>query len=126
MPRKLLGVIAALALCCAALVRAQASAMAQSEVVGWGSQVVNSAWNHEAFVAVAAGEEHTVALRSNGSVVAWGGNQFGECNVPDLPAGITYSAIAAGLRHTVALRSDGSVVAWGNNQYGECNVPSLP
>ena len=69
---------------------------------------------------------HTVARRSDGSVVAWGDNGYGQCNVPALPAGLTYVEVAAGGYHTVARRSDGSVVAWGDNAYGQCNVPALP
>ena len=67
-----------------------------------------------------------MARRSDGSVVAWGSNHYGQCNVPALPAGLTYVEVAAGYGHTVARRSDGSVVAWGDNQYGQCNVPALP
>jgi hypothetical protein len=58
--------------------------------------------------------------------VAWGDNNYGQCNVPALPAGLTYVEIAAGAFHTVARRSDGSVVAWGQNLYGQCDVPALP
>ena len=61
--------------------------------------------------AVAAGYQHTVALTDDGKVVAWGGNLFGQCNVPsDLPQ---VKAVAAGGWHTVALTNDGKVVAWG-------------
>ncbi|HTF88128.1 MAG TPA: hypothetical protein VK843_06930, partial [Planctomycetota bacterium] len=67
-----------------------------------------------------------VARRSNGSVLAWGENGNGQCNVLPLPAGLTYTAIAAGDYHTLARRSDGSLVAWGNNGVGQCNVPALP
>jgi hypothetical protein len=56
------------------------------------------------------------------SVVAWGVNYSGQCNVPALPSGLTYVQIAAGGAHTVALRSDGFVVAWGDNWNGQCNV----
>ena len=39
------------------------------------------------YVEIAAGGHHTVARRSDGSVVAWGCNNYGQCNVPALPAG---------------------------------------
>jgi hypothetical protein len=77
------------------------------------------------YVEIATGGAHTVARRSDGSVVAWGDNGFGQCNVPALPPGLFYVDVAAGERHTLARRSDGSVVAWGRNLYGESNVPAL-
>ena len=101
------------------------AARGQSGVKGWGSTVFDSGWSSEtAFVEVAAGDGHTVARRSDGSVVAWGDNQYGQCDVPALPAGLTYVEVAAGVYHTVARRSDGSVVAWGLYQ-GQYNVPAL-
>jgi hypothetical protein len=65
-------------------------------------------------------------LRSDGAVVAWGNNGYGQCNVPSLPSGLRYESVAGGVYHSLALRSDGAVVAWGYNGYGQCNVPSLP
>jgi alpha-tubulin suppressor-like RCC1 family protein len=50
-----------------------------------------------------------VALKSDGTVVAWGQNSDGQTNVPVGLRGVM--AIAAGSRHTVALKSDGTVVA---------------
>jgi hypothetical protein len=58
---------------------------------------------------------------NEGSLVAWGWNGEGECNIP---SGTNYIAIAAGGFHSLALKSDGSIIAWGDNYYGECNVPS--
>jgi uncharacterized repeat protein (TIGR02543 family) len=73
-------------------------------------------------VAVAAGEEHSLALKSDGTVAAWGYNGLGETNVP---AGLkNVVAIAAGYYHSLALKSDGTVVAWGYNYEGETNVPA--
>jgi alpha-tubulin suppressor-like RCC1 family protein len=63
---------------------------------------------------------HGVALKKNGSLVAWGRNDEGQCEVPD---GNDFIAITAGAWHNLALKSDGSVIAWGWNEQGECNVP---
>ena len=71
------------------------------------------AGNH--FVAVAAGDYHSVALRSDGSLAVWGGDG----PVGDTPAGNDFVAIAAGSWHSVALRSDGSLVAWGSDNSGQ-------
>jgi hypothetical protein len=72
--------------------------------------------------AIAAGAYHTVALKSDGTVVAWGENDLGQTTVPAGVAGV--QAIAAGAYHTVALKSDGTVVAWGKNNLGQTTVPA--
>ncbi len=72
--------------------------------------------------AIAGGSRHTVALKNDGSVVAWGDNSDGQASVPPSLAGVT--AISAGDAHTVALKNDGTVVAWGDNFYGQTTVPS--
>ena len=74
-----------------------------------------------------ATDAHTVALRSDGTVVAVGGpNENGELDIPPLPDGITYTDVAVGVGYTVLLRSDGSVVSFGNNDLGENDIPPLP
>ena len=70
-------------------------------------------------VAIAAGDSHSVALKANGRVVAWGNNFYGQTNVPASLSNVV--AIAAAWQHTVALRSNGTVVAWGT--WGT-NVPA--
>ena len=44
-----------------------------------------------------------------GRVIAWGLNNYGQCNVPDE----YFVQICAGAYHNLGLRSDGSIVAWG-------------
>jgi alpha-tubulin suppressor-like RCC1 family protein len=68
---------------------------------------------------VAAGGEHTVGLKADGTVVAVGDNYFGQCDVSGW-SGITQ--VAAGYYHTVGLKADGTVVAVGDNDYGQCDV----
>ena len=72
---------------------------------------------------LAAGEYHTVALRTDGTVAAAGYSADGRCavsgwiDIVELAAGGSQ-----GDAHTVDLRSDGTVVAVGNNAFGQCNV----
>ena len=72
-------------------------------------------------IAVVAGAGHNVALRSNGSVVAWGYNNLGQATVPAGLNGVI--SIAASHYHTLALKNNGTVVAWGDNCYGQTTVP---
>jgi hypothetical protein len=65
---------------------------------------------------------HSLGLKQDGSIVAWGYNGDGECDVPEPNTGFT--AIAAGEYHSLGLKQDGSIVAWGLNNHGQCNVPS--
>jgi hypothetical protein len=62
-------------------------------------------------VAVAAGDQHAVALKVDGTVVTWGSNGAEQLAVPPGLANVV--AIAAGNIHSVALKADGTVVAWG-------------
>ena len=74
---------------------------------------------------ISAGIYHTVLLCSDGSAVAFGTNDQGQCNIPPLDEGVSYTQISAGVFHTVLLRSDGIVVACGANFLGQCNIPRL-
>ncbi len=80
--------------------------------------------------AIAAGREHSVALKDDGTVLAWGANLYGQLGdgtgsrrllpVPTLlslaPEAVPLAgikAVAAGYFHTVALKDDGAVLTWG-------------
>jgi len=68
---------------------------------------------------IAAGANHTVALKEDGTVVAVGDNSYGQRNVTPWTK---IKAIAAGANHTVGLKEDGTVVAVGDNGYDRLNV----
>ena len=80
-------------------------------------------------VAIAAGGSHSLALRDDGSVYAWGRGTSGQLgngvssgsNVPVQVSGLTNAVtkVAAGGNHSLALRSDGTVVAWGSDASGQ-------
>ena len=68
---------------------------------------------------ISAGHYHTVGLRVDGTVVATGANDEGQCNVSSW---CNIVAISAGYQYTVGLKVDGTVIATGRNDYGQCNV----
>jgi len=78
--------------------------------------------NSNAVTPIAAGDGHTVALKADRTVAAWGRNDWGQTTIPDGLNGVV--AIAVGYAHTMALKDDGTVVAWGNNDYGQTTIPS--
>lgn len=71
-------------------------------------------------VSIAAGDSHSVAVKSDGTVWIWGllpdGMAVTPVQVSDL-AGIT--AVAAGDYHTLALKNNGTVWSWGTNVNGQ-------
>ena len=72
-------------------------------------------------VAIAAGASHSIALRNDGTVSAWG--NYDQTSIPTNLVNVL--AIAAGDDHSIALRSDGSVVAWGNTNFNQSLVPTM-
>ncbi len=88
-------------------------------------------------VAVAAGAYHSLALEADGTVWAFGRNEFGQLGstlnnatttatpTPASIAGLSgVIVIAAGDSHSLAVRADGSVWSFGSNQFGQLGVAS--
>jgi len=78
------------------------------------------------YVRVFAGRWHCFALRSDGELVAWGSNTWGECNVPPPPAGLNHARAAAGDDFSLGLLSNGVLVGWGHDTSGETQAPAPP
>ena len=101
------------------------SAQTTNQIIVWGDNSygqLNVPANATNVIALAAGDNHALALRADGKVVAWGGNYSGQTNVPtDLTNAVS---IAAGSTHSLALRSDGTVALWGHIYFGINTVPS--
>jgi hypothetical protein len=91
-------------------------------------------------IAVAAGDHHSLALKSDGSAWAWGYNAWGQLGShgntsstapeqvqsPDGTGFLTgVSAIAARGYFSLALKSDNTVWAWGANNNGELGNGTL-
>lgn len=112
-----------LLLLCASLHSGRAASSEGGEVVSWGGGLGPQAQTLDLgeATAIAGGGAHSLAIRADGTVVAWGNNNYGQTNVPAELSNVV--AIAAGHSHSLALRADGSVTAWGQNTYGQTDPP---
>ena len=78
---------------------------------------------------ISAGNSHALALKIDGTVVAWGDNTSGQCGVASSAAAITTPTTVPGLSNIVyvnanadssfAIDASGNVWAWGDNTYGQ-------
>jgi hypothetical protein len=104
-----------------------------STVSGWGGYdsgqsrtPASLAGRH--VVAVSAGDDHSLALTSDGAVTGWGWNGDGQAVPPaDLRSGAAKAVgIDAGEHHSLAVLADGGVRAWGargDTDEGQADVP---
>jgi alpha-tubulin suppressor-like RCC1 family protein len=138
--------IGAVAVCAMGMALAASAQAAGGSVVGWGYNYYGEASGaaittgcecaltpaqveglHDV-TQVASGAYHTLALRSDGTVVGWGYNSEGQLGdgtteSHEAPAPVhglsNVVAIATGDYQGLALLSNGTVMAWGDNAHGE-------
>ena len=94
-----------------------------------GSNVPVEVSSLTGIIAIAGGNVHSLALKNNGTVWAWGNNSYGELGIwgqggdANVPVQTLYltgiAAIASHANHSLALKNDGSVWAWGWGDLGQ-------
>ena len=90
-------------------------ALSTGSLVAWGDDGYGKVSNAPAgtnYIAVRGAHDHSVALKSDGSVVGWGMNTHGETDIPTAAQSGVID-IRCGYSWTLALKDDGTVVSWG-------------
>jgi alpha-tubulin suppressor-like RCC1 family protein len=86
------------------------------------------------WVSITTGDEHTLALKSDGTIWAWGNNYVGQLgdgtfknkrSPGQIGTGNTWVLIAAGGNHSLALKSNNTLWEWGRTiSIGGINIPT--
>jgi alpha-tubulin suppressor-like RCC1 family protein len=80
---------------------------------------------------ITAGYNHTLAIKTNNTLWAWGLNENGQLGLgntdyPDSPTPVgtdsDWSLVAGGTYHTIALKTGGTLWAWGLNEDGQLGL----
>jgi alpha-tubulin suppressor-like RCC1 family protein len=94
-------------------------------MIGFSSTMKSQCW-----IDIATGYEHTLAVRADGTLWAWGSNTWGALGIGtqtnviyNTPTRIgtdtDWKKVAVGGRHSVALKTNRTLWSWGNNQQGQ-------
>ena len=80
------------------------------------------------WLALASGWKHTLAVKENGTLWAWGRNSLGQLgdgtntqrtSPVQIGTGTTWVSVAGGYTSSYAIKSDGTLWSWGENTYGQ-------
>ena len=79
------------------------------------------------WISVSAGDNHSLAIKSNGTIWAWGAGSSGRLGVGDttgrtsptqIGSDSNWISVSGGSLHTLAIKSNGTLYAWGSNING--------
>jgi hypothetical protein len=97
-----------------------------NSLLAWGKNDNNQATavSGNEFYDISCGKQHTLALKQDGSIMAWGPDSDpgygGSGWVSNTPTVAGYRAVSAGAHHSVAIRkSDRSLEVWGSDTDGQ-------
>jgi alpha-tubulin suppressor-like RCC1 family protein len=78
---------------------------------------------------VACGQDHTSAIKTDGTLWTWGSNNSGRLGdntninratpVTTFAGGTNWKQVSCGLRHTSAIKTDGTLWTWGDNDIAQ-------
>ena len=85
----------------------------------------------DGLVKIKSSRDFILGQKTDGTLVAWGGNEYGELAMPltypggsrPRPVGTdTWLDFAAGNNHALAIKTDGTLWAWGRNHFGQLGL----
>ncbi|MEK3956028.1 RCC1 domain-containing protein [Psychrobacillus sp. FSL K6-1464] len=94
-------------------------------------QIAEASVSHRDTERISIGNNHTLAIRDDGYVYAWGGNTYGQLGDVANPANHTpwkinglegIVEVTTGSYHSLALTSEGEVYSWGYNNQGQLGL----
>jgi alpha-tubulin suppressor-like RCC1 family protein len=81
------------------------------------------------WASVSAADEHTCAMKTNGTLWCWGSGSFGRLGnnttfhrrfpVQEFTAATDWAAVSAAHEHTCAVKTNGTLWCWGSNTEGQ-------
>jgi len=89
--------------------------------------------NAQCWVSVATGLDHTVAIKDDGTLWAWGNNSDGQLgngsntnsSIPvQIGTGNNWEVVTAGNKFTLAIKTDNTLWSWGDNSSGQLGIGS--
>ena len=78
-----------------------------------------------------SGNGHTLAIKTNGTLWAWGSNNNGQLGLGDttqrtspvqVGTDTNWASVSCGFEHTLAIKTNGTLWAWGNNNYRQLGL----
>ena len=78
------------------------------------------------WINISAGGNHSLAIKKNGTLWAWGQNDWGQLGIGStidqiLPTQVgtrtNWKTVSGGWQHSIALKTDGTLWAWGSGSF---------
>ena len=84
---------------------------------------------------VSAGNVHSLAVKTNGTLWSWGNGQFGQLgnglfssatpNVTQIGTATDWQTVSAGNRFSLAIKTTGTLWSWGLNNFGQLGINTV-
>ena len=90
--------------------------------------IITITTNAQCWESIATGHDHTIALKSDGTIWTWGSNAEGqlgtgitqnESTPVQVGSANTWAWVAVGGYYSIAIKNDGTLWAWGANESGQ-------